>query len=103
MGHDRDHPSAIGPIVVDNPSASRYEVLVDGEVVGFADYVELGDRVELPHTVIDRSMRGRGLAAVLVQRVLDELRAQDRQVVPSCWYIAQFIDTHPDYASMVAG
>jgi predicted GNAT family acetyltransferase len=97
MGHDRDHPCATGPIVLDNPGASRYEVLLDGEVVGFADYVEHGDRVELPHTVIDRSMRGQGLAALLVQRVLDELRAQDRRVVPTCWYVAQFIDTHAGY------
>lgn len=100
--NDRDHPSAIGPIVVDNRAARRFEVLVDGEVVGFADYIELGDRIELPHTVIDRSMRGRGLAAVLIERVLDEVRHSGRQVVPTCWYVAQFIDGHPDYADLVA-
>jgi predicted GNAT family acetyltransferase len=102
MANDRDHPSAIGPIVVDNRDAHRYEVLLDGEVVGFADYVERGDRVELPHTVIDRSMRGRGLAAILVERVLDDVRDSGRTVVPTCWYVAQFIDGHPDYADLVA-
>lgn len=100
--NDRDHPSAIGPIVVDNRDASRYEVLLDGEVVGFADYVERGDRIELPHTVVDRSVRGRGIASVLVERVLDDVRSSGRTVVPSCWYVAQFIDSHPGYADLVA-
>ena len=94
---DRDHPSAIGPIVIDNPSASRFEVLIDGEVVGFADYVVRGDVVELPHTVVDRSVRGRGMAAILVERSLVSIRASGRTVLPTCWYVAQFIDTHAGY------
>lgn len=101
--NDRDHPSAIGPVVVDNREASRFEVLVDGDVVGFADYVDLGDRVELPHTVVDRAMRGRGIAALLIERALDDVRASGRTVVPSCWYVAQFIESHPDYADLLAG
>jgi predicted GNAT family acetyltransferase len=100
--NERDHPSAIGPVVVDNRAESRFEVLVDGEVVGFADYVERGDRVELPHTVVDRSMRGRGIAAILVERVLDDIRDSGRTVVPTCWFVAQFIDGHPDYADLLA-
>ncbi|MFN8021743.1 MAG: GNAT family N-acetyltransferase [Acidimicrobiales bacterium] len=100
--NERDHPSAIGPVVIDNRAASRFEVLVDGEVVGFADYIEHGDLVELPHTVVDRSVRGRGIAAILVERVLDDIRRSGRTVVPTCWFVAQFIDAHPDYADLLA-
>ncbi len=99
---DRDHPSAIGPVVIDNAAASRFEVLIDGEVVGFADYVVRGDTIELPHTVVDRSVRGRGVAAVLVERSLASIRESGRTVVPTCWYVAQFIDGHPAYADLLA-
>ncbi len=99
---DRDHPSAIGPLVIDNPAASRFEVLIDGVVVGFADYIIRGDTIELPHTVVDRSVRGRGVAAILIERSLASIRTSGRTVVPTCWYVAQFIDGRPDYADLLA-
>jgi uncharacterized protein len=100
---DRDHPSAIGPIVIDNAAASRFEVLIDGEVVGFADYIDRGGVIELPHTVVDRSVRGRGVASILVERSLASIRESGRTVLPTCWYVAQFIDGHPDWADLRAG
>ena len=88
--------------VQDNPDASRYEITVDGAVVGVADYRVTGDRVVFPHTEIDASMRGRGLAAKLVQHALDDVRGTGRTVVPTCWYVAQFIDEHPEYGDLLA-
>jgi len=88
--------------VIDDEQAGRYELRVGGRVCGVADYVLDGTTMVLPHTVIDRSMRGRGLAAVLVRHVLDAARASGRSVVPSCWYVAQFIDEHPDYGDLLA-
>ena len=32
---------------------------------------------------------------------LDDVRPTGRRVVPSCWYVAQFIDEHPDYADLL--
>jgi predicted GNAT family acetyltransferase len=89
--------------VVRNDAASRYELLVDGERVGVADFVVEGDRVVLPHTVVDPSQRGRGLAAVLVRHALDDVRRDGRTVVPSCWYVADFIDAHPEYRDLLEG
>lgn len=81
---------------------SRYELVVDGEVVGIADYHERGDHVVMPHTVIDPSRRGEGLGAVLVEGALDDVRALGKQVIPACWYVREFIDGHRDYADLVA-
>jgi predicted GNAT family acetyltransferase len=91
------------PVVTRNDDARRYEIRVDGEQVGIADYVVDGDLVVMPHTVIDPSRRGQGLAAVLVAAALDDIRSSGRRVVPSCWYVAEFIDAHPDYADLRAG
>ena len=85
-----------------NPERSRYELVQDGQVVGVADYRESGDTVVLPHTEIDRSMRGRGLGDVLVKGVLDDLRGGGRSVVPSCWFVAAYIDDHPEYRDLLA-
>jgi predicted GNAT family acetyltransferase len=81
---------------------SRYELFVDGELVGVADYRYRDGTWVFPHTEIAPSHRGRGLGAELVQGALDDVRKAGGLVVPQCWYVADFIDTHPEYADMVA-
>ena len=88
--------------VRNNAAASRYELFVDDELVGVADYAVAGDRVVFPHTEIARARRGKGLGAVLVKGALDDVRPTGRAVVPRCWYVAEFIDDHPEYQELVA-
>ena len=55
-----------------------------------------------PHTVIEPSMRNRGLGAELVRGALDDVRARSGTVVAQCWYVAEFIDQHTEYADLLA-
>ena len=84
------------------PDRSRYELVLDGQVIGVADYRINGDVVLLPHTEVVRHLRGQGYGAQLVRGALDDLRAQGKQVVPTCWYVRQFIDDNERYADLVA-
>ena len=88
--------------VRDDGEHSRYELSVDGEVVGIAEYVLEGSTVVLPHTVIAVDRRGQGLGEVLVRAALDDARELGRTVVPDCWYVRQFIDEHPEYRHLVS-
>lgn len=88
--------------VRNNHERSRYELVVDGDVVGVADYSLTGNQVVIPHTEIDSARRGQGLGAVLVRGVLDDLREAGRTVVPRCWYVARFIEEHPEYRDLAA-
>jgi uncharacterized protein len=85
-----------------NDAASRYELHLDGAVVGIADFVVDGSTVVIPHTEIERRRRGRGLGATLVKGALDDVRATGRTVVPSCWFVRQFIAEHPEEADLLA-
>ena len=85
-----------------NVQRSRYEITVDGRVVGFAEYSRHGDSVIFPHTEIEPSMRNRGLGAELVRGALDDVRAKGSTVVAQCWYVAEFIDQHTEYADLLA-
>lgn len=87
--------------VRNEPEASRYVIVVDGATKGFADYRISGDTIVFPHTVIDPAERGRGLGAKLVAGALDDVRPSGRRVVASCWYVAEFIDLHPDYSDLL--
>jgi len=96
-----DERDELGPLeVFDRPGLARYELVAGERVLGYADYVVRGDAVVLPHTVVDPGLRGRGLGEVLVAAVLEDLRAQGRAVVPSCWFVAEFIERHPGSADI---
>lgn len=90
------------PTVVHEPDRDRYELVVDGEVLAVAEYRDDGDRVVMHHTYTEPRHRGQGYAAQLVEGALDDLRARNRTVVPSCWFVAEFIDGHPEYRDLVA-
>jgi predicted GNAT family acetyltransferase len=85
-----------------NAEASRYELVLDDEVVGVADYRVQGDAVVFPHTEITARLRGKGLAAELVRAALDDVRGTGSRVIPTCWYVAEFIDSNPEYQDLLA-
>ena len=85
----------------DNPDATRYEIVVDGVLAGFARYVPRKGRVVMVHTEIGDAYEGQGLAGRLVQWALDDLRTRGLQVVPLCPYVARYIDKHPEYDDLV--
>jgi predicted GNAT family acetyltransferase len=85
-----------------NADQSRYELRVDDHLVGIADYRAHGSVLTFPHTVIVGHMRGRGLGSELVRAALDDVRRRGATVVPTCWYVAEFIDAHPEYGDLLA-
>ncbi len=87
--------------VVDDVARSRFEVLVDGEVAGFAEYRRTPGRVSFTHTVVEPAFEGRGLGAVLARRALDATRAAGEQVLPYCPFIRGYIARHPEYLDLV--
>lgn len=87
-----------------DPEARQYRLVRDGDVVSLADYRPLEDGATLVfhHTYTPPAQRGQGHAADLVGRALDDVRAAGRRVVPTCWFVAEFIDLHPEYADLRA-
>ena len=59
-----------------NDARNRYEILVDGELAGFARYRNDGDVVVFEHTEVDDRFQGQGLATEMVRTALDDVRAQ---------------------------
>ena len=83
-------------------TAHRYEYVRDGAVVAVAEYRPDGDRLVMHHTYTDPDHRDQGIAARLVEDALDDVRRRSLRVVPACWFVAEFVETHPEYADLVA-
>jgi predicted GNAT family acetyltransferase len=89
--------------VRNNPDESRYELVIDGEVMGHADYQLGRDGLAVfVHTEVDESLRDQGRAAELVAAALDDVRARGQRVVARCPYVRRFIEQHPAYADLLA-
>lgn len=88
--------------VADRPDANRFEATLDGRLVGFAAYHRAGETITFTHTEVEPESRERGIAGVLARAALDAARQRGLRVRPQCSYIAAYLDTHPDYADLVA-
>jgi uncharacterized protein len=89
--------------MADRPEQERYEIAVDGELAGFVEYRERDGALDLVHTEVLPAFEGRGLAGRVAQFALDDARRQGRRVVPSCSYIARYIERHLELQDLVAG
>jgi uncharacterized protein len=88
--------------VVDVPERGRFEVRLDGRVVGLASYHVDGTTMTLPHTEVDPSVGGRGIGTALVAGVLEAARERGLTVLPYCSFIRHYIQQHPDQIDLVA-
>jgi len=90
--------------VSDNPTESRFEARVDGELAGFAAYETTDDLITFTHTEVFDAFEGQGVGSALARGALDEVRSDGtRKVLPRCPFIRGWIEKHPDYQDLVDG
>ncbi len=88
--------------VVDVPSSNRFELLLDGERVGLADYLLTDEVLTVPHVETDPAHQGQGFAAVLMDGVIDSVRSNGQTIRPLCPYAAAYMRRHPDTHELLA-
>jgi len=87
--------------VIDVPEASRYELRLDGRLVGLAAYRRRDGRIAFTHTEVDEACEGGGFGSRLAAAALDDARREGVAVIPLCPFIAHYIDRHPEYEELV--
>lgn len=91
----------MGTDVQDAPDRSRYEVTVDGELAGFAEYRDLDGARVFTHTEVFDAFEGHGVGSALAQGALDDVRRSGRRLVALCPFVAAYIEHHDEYADLV--
>ena len=82
--------------------ASRYTLVIDGQLAAVADYRINGDAISFHHTFTQPNLRGRGLAGEVVEFAVDDVeKNSNRRIVPMCWYVADWFEAHPERASLL--
>lgn len=80
--------------VSDNAEKSRYEVLLDGEPAGFAEYTLEPGRITFTHTEV--AVEGKGLGSALVGQALEDAGRRGLAVVPECPFVRGYLEKHPE-------
>jgi predicted GNAT family acetyltransferase len=58
--------------------------------------------LELYSTFVPPGDRGKGVAARLVEAALDHARTEGLRVIPTCWYVARWIEQHPEHEDLIS-
>ena len=83
------------------PERRRFVLRIEGAVAAL-DYVPRGERtLDYRHTFVPEPLRGRGIASKLTAAALEYAQANDLGVVPTCPFVAAFIDRHPKYRPLI--
>lgn len=91
------------PVVSKNEAASRFELHLDGELIGLAEYYDADGVREFPHTEVNPALQGRGHAGRLVGEALKATADEGLKVEPLCPFVAGYMRRHPEYQALVTG
>jgi predicted GNAT family acetyltransferase len=83
------------------PEHSRYEITVDGRLVGFAEYQDIAGARVFTHTEVLPEYEGRGHGGTLVRTALDDVRTAQRTIVALCPFVDHIVHDHPEYGDLV--
>ncbi|MFB8403240.1 GNAT family N-acetyltransferase [Streptomyces sp. NPDC055912] len=92
--------AATTPVVRRVDPRHRYEILVGDQRAGLTAYRDRDDRRVFFHTEIDDAYAGQGLASILVEQALTDVRASGMRIVPVCPYVAKFLKKHEEFADI---
>lgn len=82
----------------------RVQVLDEGwNVIAEVTFPEVERGVvEIDHTFVDESLRGRGVAGELLGRAVASIAASGYHARPTCSYAVSWFEKHPEHAGLLA-
>ena len=87
--------------VVHDEAEQAYKAVFGDEEIGYLSYRLVGGRVALWSTAVLPEYRDHGVAAELIAKALDDIRASGKKVTVICSIVRMVIDHHPQYEDLV--
>lgn len=84
-----------------NEEQKRFELSYNGHL-GFINYGEFGKSIALVHTEVAPELAGTGAASALVEKTLNYIKDEGKNLLPFCPYVFAYIKKHPEWKSLVS-
>ncbi len=81
--------------VVNNPRKRQFEIQL-GQEMALLAYRQRPGQIELMHTEVPMSQRGKGIGERIVKFALEYARQNQLQVIPSCRFVRAYLKRHPE-------
>jgi predicted GNAT family acetyltransferase len=87
----------------DQGARGEYHARVPGsDVIGRLTYQRQGNVLVADHTLVPPEIGGKGVAARLVEALVEGARADGDRIVPQCSYVEAAFRRNPDWAELRA-
>jgi len=86
---------------VETTHGGEYTIIVEGASrPAHLTWKRRGDARLVDHTFVPPEARGQGLAAKLVEAIVDDARVDGFLIIPQCSYAVALFDRHPEWADL---
>lgn len=68
-------------------------LLEDNKQLAIIEYTDNNNTYTIYHTFVNESLRGQGIAKILVEKVIEEANKNKKQVVATCSYAKKILNS----------
>jgi predicted GNAT family acetyltransferase len=84
-----------------NEGMNQFELHTNGRMA-FLEYMKEGNKIYMTHTEAPKELQGTGAASELVKKALEYSKENKLTVVPSCSYVAHYVNRHPEWREVLS-
>ena len=88
--------------VVRKPEKNRFEVESGSQVSKLVYEMRDATTMDIVHTEVPEDLAGQGIGSALVVTALEYAKSHQMKVVPSCPFVASYLQRHPEWNDIVA-
>ena len=68
-----------------------------GRVLAEITFIKVSENIiEINHTFVDESLRGQGIANILMEKVIDYMEENNLKCILTCSYAIKWFEKHPE-------
>ena len=87
--------------LIHNEPECKYEYHIDGHIA-YITYDDQDGNMHLTHTIVPDALAGKGLAKMLLEDVLEQIKNDNKKAVAQCSYIVKYQEKNPEKSDFFA-
>ena len=87
--------------VTNNPEKNRFEISHGSQLSKLEYRMKDDEFIDLVHTEVPEDLTGQGIGSSLVTAALEYAWDNDLKAIPSCPFVASYVNRHPEWQDIV--
>lgn len=87
--------------IIHDAAKQKFYVIFEG-LESHLEYARMNSVLNLNHTYVPNELRGKGIAGKIVKAALTYAEENNLKIIPSCSYVADYVQRHKEYQPLLA-